>query len=302
MTLHSFQPELYHPTFANRPPALHIKPGDSVTLSLPDAHGYDPHGIRLADFSNPLAGPIFVNDAYPGDTISITLDEIQPASDNGWSYLFPTSNTIEAALFAILPTDRQMVSWEIIRERAIARPGKPFEDLKGLEIPVAPMVGCLGVAPSLSQAITSYSSGSFGGNMDCPLLTAGTRIELPVYVEGGLLYIGDCHAAQSHGEITGAAIEIPAIVRFTVFVKKNTVIAWPRGETDDSIFTIGCGRPLDTALQRATSEMLHWLMLDFGMKPEIAALKAGQCVRYVISNIVNEVSTIACTLSKTFLP
>lgn len=120
-------------------------------------------------------------------------------------------------------------------------------------------------------------------------------------MEGGLLYIGDCHAAQSHGEITGAAIEIPAIVRFTVRVKKNTGIAWPRGETVDAIFTIGSGRPLDTALQRATSEMFRWLQQDFGMDIETAALRMGQCVRYIISNAVNEKLTIACVLLKAYL-
>ncbi len=302
MTGHIFQPELFHSTFAVKPPTLQIKPGDSVTVSLPDAHGYDAQGIRLAEFSNPLAGPIFVDGVQPGDALSVLLEEIQPVGNRGWSYLFPKADSVEAAYFADHPGERKTVEWEIVPEKRIARPGKPFKKSIDLAIPLAPMVGCLGVAPALSQSITSYASGSFGGNLDCPLLTAGSRVDFPVYSDGGLLYLGDCHAAQSHGEITGAAIEIPAIVRFTVFLKKNSTIAWPRGETDDSIFTIGCGRPIDTALQRATSEMLRWLISDFGMKPEFAALKAGQCVRYVISNIVNEVSTIACTLSKTVLP
>jgi acetamidase/formamidase len=164
-----------------------------------------------------------------------------------------------------------------------------------------PMIGCLGVAPDKSQAITSYSSENFGGNMDCPLIVKGCRIELPVFVEGGLLFIGDLHAAQSQGEITGAGIEISGTAQFTIHIGKNKKIHWPRGENNHSIFCIGSGRPLDQAMQHATSEMVRYLGQDYGLSEENSCIVMSQAVEYMICNAVNENFTVCCYLEKSIL-
>jgi amidase len=137
--------------------------------------------------------------------------------------------------------------------------------------------------------------------MECPLLVSGCRVDFPVFVEAGLLFIDDCHAAQSHGEITGATIKVTGTMRFTVGVKKNSAIAWPRGENHNLIFTIGSGRPLDIALQCATAEMLCWLSQEYEMTSEPTALRMSQGVQYLISNVVKELGTVACIFSKSRL-
>jgi len=301
MTDYEFHPSVWHPTFGRHAPVLRLHSGDSVTTHLPDAHGLDHLGGRVADFSNPLVGPFFIEGLSAGDGLSVTLDEVAPASRKGWSYLYPTAATVEPSLYSLLPQERTITDWDVDLEAGFARPAQSTAGSGKPEIPLAPMIGCLGVAPALSQAISSYASGSFGGNMDCPLLTAGCRVDLPVYVDGGLLFIGDCHAAQSHGEITGAAVEVPGRVRFTVQAIKNAGITWPRGRNADSLFTIGSGRPLDIALQRATSEMIRWLTLEFQVDKGTACLWMGQGVRYVISNAVNELGTMACVLPRRFI-
>lgn len=302
MTDHEFQPNSYSSTFMTQTPILRLESGDTVTTRLLDAHGYDSQGVRHVKFSNPLVGPFHVNSANPGDSLSVTLEEIRPEGEKGWSYIYPTAATVDASLYTEFPAGRRVVTWDIDLNAKMIKLSDPGEDLSDLCVPLEPMIGCLGVAPALSQAITSYSSGNFGGNLDCPLLATGSRIDFPVHVAGGLLYIGDCHAAQSHGEISGAAVEVPAVVRFRVDLRKNHEVSWPRGETDEVIFTISTGRPLDNALQRATAEMMRLLVSDYGMSMESAALRMDHGVRYLVSNAVNEQGTIACSLSKEFLP
>ncbi len=98
-----------------------------------------------------------------------------------------------------------------------------------LSIPLAPMVGCFGVAPPDGQTIATTTSGQYGGNMDYPGFTAGATVYLPVFVQGALFFIGDGHAAQGDGEIVGTGIETSFDVQFTVRILKGKTIAWPRG-------------------------------------------------------------------------
>jgi amidase len=300
MAIHFIKPDIYFPTFGQHKPVHHLVSGDVVEVNLLDAHGFDSQGTRLVEFSNPLVGPFYVDDLEPGDSLSVVLEKVEPDRAHGWSYATPTPGTIEPVHIASMPV-RKSIPWTLDLNHGIARLAEPPESLKDLEIVLKPMIGCLGVAPDLSQAITSYASGSFGGNMDCPLITANCRMQFPVFVRGGLLHIGDMHAAQSHGEISGAAIEISGIVRFSVKVQKAINISWPRGENENSIFTIGSGRPLDIALQHATSEMIRWLAADYHLTEENASIVMSQCVQYLVSNAVNEKCTIACIIPRTIL-
>ena len=100
--------------------------------------------------------------------------------------------------------------------------------------------------------------------MDYRGFSAGVEVMFPVSVPGALFFLGDVHAQQGDGEIVGTGIETAAEVTFTVRVLKGKQIGWPRGINADEIFTIGNARPLDQALQHATTEMLDWLMADYG--------------------------------------
>ena len=112
--------------------------------------------------------------------------------------------------------------------------------------------------------------------MDYRGFVAGATVHFPVFVPGALFHLGDGHAAQGDGEIVGTGIEISMDVQFTTRVMKRSSIRWPRGENAEYIFTIGNARPLDQAVQHATTEMLRWLKKDYGLDETSASLCLGK--------------------------
>ena len=198
------------------------------------------------------------------------------------------------------PRDR--VVWLIDREASTVRLEKPETALAGLVLPIAPMIGCFGVAPAHGQAISTASSSRNGGNMDYRGFVAGCSVSFPVFVPGALFFLGDCHAVQGDGEIVGTGVETCCEVEVRLTVEKGRTIRWPRGETRDRIFTVGNARPLDQALQHATTEMVAWLTSDYGLSPAGAAHLLGQVVRYEVGNVFNPAYTMICSVEKKWLP
>jgi acetamidase/formamidase len=120
-------------------------------------------------------------------------------------------------------------------------------------------------------------------------------------VSGALFHIGDGHAVQGDGEIVGTGIEISFDVEFTCRVRKGRSITWPRGENADWIFAVGNARPLDQALQHATSEMVRWLEEDHGLDATAASILMGQAVHYDVGNVFDPAYTVVCRMSKELL-
>ena len=170
--------------------------------------------------------------------------------------------------------------------------------IEGLVLPLAPMLGCLGVAPPDEQAISTGTSGPYGGNMDYRGYVAGITAFFPVFAPGALIHLGDGHAVQGDGEIVGTGIETSFDVRFTVHVLKGKSIRWPRGEDAEYIWTVGNARPLDQAVQHATSEMLRWLQEDYGLSPVAACTLLGQVVIYDVGNMYDPAYTMVCRVAK----
>ena len=135
----------------------------------------------------------------------------------------------------------------------------PETRLGHFTVPTRPMVGCFGVAPPGGEAISTATSSTNGGNMDYKGFEEGVTIFFPIAVSGALFFLGDGHAVQGCGEICGTGVEISFDVQFTVSVLKGKTIKWPRAETATHVLTAGNARPLDQALQHATSEMARWL-------------------------------------------
>ena len=186
--------------------------------------------------------------------------------------------------------------WRLDREAGVARLIEPPPALARFEVPFAPMLGCFGVAPPLGQAISTATSGPNGGNMDYRRFGPGATAYFPVFAPGALFFLGDGHFAQGDGEIVGTGIETSFEVEFTVTVQKGGAEAWPRGETAEAIFTVGNARPLDQALQHATTEMLAWLAADYGLDALAASHLLGQAVRYDVANVFNPAYSVACRL------
>ena len=115
------------------------------------------------------------------------------------------------------------------------------------------MLGCIGVAPPRKEAILTGTPGVFGGNLDYFGMNEGVTVMLPVFEPGALLFLGDGHARQGHGEVVGNALEVSMNVEFSVDLIKDKRIRWPRIENDDYIMVLGSARPLLQALQHATT-------------------------------------------------
>jgi acetamidase/formamidase len=164
------------------------------------------------------------------------------------------------------------------------------------------MIGCFGVAPRLGQAFSNATSAENGGNMDYRGFGPGTTVWFPVEVPGALFSLGDCHAVQGDGEIVGTGVETTFEVEIRLSVEKQRKLVWPRGETATDIFSVGNARPLDQALQHATSDMLNWLTNDYGLTLCAASHLLGQVVRYDVGNVFDPAYTMVCRVSKQWLP
>jgi amidase len=191
--------------------------------------------------------------------------------------------------------------WNIDLDAGTATLADPPPGLGALTLPLAPMLGCFGVAPARGQAISTATSAEHGGNMDYPGFVAGVTVYFPVSVPGALFHLGDGHAVQGDGEIVGTGIEISMEVQFTVDLRKGQDIGWPRGEDAEYIFTVGNARPLDQAVQHATTEMLRWLRDDYGLDTRAASILLGQAARYDLGNVYDPAYTMVCKMPKRVL-
>jgi amidase len=302
MVTHHFQPEHYFTTIGSHPPVFQINPGDRVVTTTVDAHGIDASGEQITPPGNPMTGPFYINWAEPGDTLVLHLERITPNRSEGWSACYLAPGVLDpetvSQLGAPKDTPKQIAKWGLNRESWTAELKSPETGLGSIRLPMAPMLGCFGVAPANGQCISTSTSGEYGGNMDYRGFCAGVTVYLPVFVSGALLFLGDGHAVQGDGEIAGTGIEVSMDVEFRVELIKNQAIHWPRGETSEHIFTVGNARPLDQALQHATTEMIHWLKDAYGLDALSAGLLLGQVVAYEVGNIFDPAYTMVCKMPK----
>lgn len=301
MTTHTFVPTVWHNVLGTLPPALAIASGDTVVTETIDAGGTDKDGVKRANGPNPMNGPIFVQGAEPGDALRVEIVRMTPIAPTGWTRQVVAANVVDPEAVRLLPP-RDAATWLIDRQAMTVRLETPPAGLEDWELPLAPMIGCFGVAPSGGQAFSTATSAENGGNMDYRRLGPGTKVWFPVSVPGALFFLGDCHATQGDGEIVGTGIETCFEVEVTLTVEKGMKLTWPRGETADDIFTIGNARPLDQALQHATSEMLDWLREGYGLNTVAASHLLGQVVRYDVGNVYDPAYTMACRVARQWLP
>ena len=298
---HRFKPSIWPNVLADMTPALHIASGDIVVTETLDAAGTNALGEQKADRPNPMNGPIYVAGAEPGDALRVEILKIEPVSSKGWTRSALSANVLDPEYARNLPP-RDRTEWIIDRENSTVRLETPSAALKQLILPYSPMIGCFGVAPARGEAISTATSSRNGGNMDYRGFAPGCVVSFPVSVPGALFFVGDCHAAQGDGEISGTGVETCCDVELRLTVEKHRPIGWPRGELDDRIFTVGNARPLDQALQHATTEMVVWLKSDYGLSDSDAAHLLGQAVRYEVGNVFNPAYTMVCSLAKEWLP
>ena len=296
--------KFYNSFYHGHPVLQRIKPGDTVITRTVDAAGRDENGKLLAEGSNPLTGPFYIEGAAPGDAIAVTFQRMR--MNRNWGFtnyrlgLFSLNpNSIETLYpnryreGAAFEGRSTAVPWDLDIKQGTVRLREPVSKVHKMEFPARPMLGCVGVAAAGDFGPRSGLSGEFGGNMDYNEVVEGATVILPVYQAGALLFIGDGHALQADGEPTGTGIETSMDVEFTVALRKRAGLSNPRLENAEYIISIGSQpefvSPLDRALQIATSDMATWLAKDYGMEPWAAHLLIGYQGKYDVITVAGSV-------------
>lgn len=240
------------------PPRVTIDPGTRLILDSQDAlsgqlrEPTDRRDKLKMPWSNPVNGPIEVRSAEPGDTLAIRIESIEPLLGTCATYIGGPKGLAEW-LGSDFPHGTRICS---IREGSI-------HWSKQVQIPYRPMLGCLGTAPAWGSPSTALA-GNFGGNMDLLEVSPGNTVYLPVYVPRGLLYLGDAHASQGHGEISATALEMPARTTIQVDLLKNALLPGPRIESPDEIMSVAVGTPIDRSVAEAYARLILWLESSYG--------------------------------------
>lgn len=301
MTTHRFDPTTFFTTFGTHAPVLTLHDGDTVVTRTVDAAGVNAAGRQVARRPNPLTGPFEIAGAQPGDRLVVTIESVRPDRAGGFGRASLAPNVVDPAFVPEMGYDPRNdgASWRVDVESGTVTLERDEGPLAGLTLELAPMLGCIGVAPDGGEAISTATSGPYGGNMDVRRLGAGAVVTFPVFVPGASLFVGDAHALQGDGEVSGTGIEISAEVRLSVRIEKGRPpIGWPRGDDGTHLFTMGNARPLDQATQHATTEMVRWLMEELGLSAADAGLLMSQTVRYEIGNVFDPAYTVVCRMPK----
>ncbi len=207
-----------------------------------------------------LTGPVFVEGAEPGDALEVRIISIKLAIDYAYNAFGPSGgfmrDDFHSSRMKIIPLDR---------ERMVAR----FAE--GIEIPLHPFFGSLGVAPSEEAGrVASGPPGTHAGNLDNKELVVGTALYIPVHTTGALFLAGDGHAGQGNGEVDITALETSLVGTFQLIVHKGMRLKWPRAETPTHYISMGIDEDLTQATRIAVREMIEFLAVEKGLSREDA--------------------------------
>ena len=294
-------------TFGGAAPKARIEPGTRIITWTEDcfdgavktAHDL-PSKVMPPGHDNPQTGPFYIDGAEPGDTLAVHLLKLEPARDYGVSSFAPGFGALVGTdRTAMLTTDRPETSWryDLNPTRTMAR-SSSADGRHTWEVPLAPFLGCLGVAPGGGEVRSTIVPGTFGGNMDCPEIRAGNTVFLGVNMPGALLSFGDGHYAMGDGEIMGAAIEGALNVEVFVELVKRQATPVPRIENADEVMFVGSGRPLEDAARVAFKAMVEWVRGQSGMTELDAYQLVSQVAHAPIIQIVDPEYTVLVKIAK----
>ncbi len=275
-------------------PTLTVTPGETIEIETIDSSGgqlgpdatVDDLGALSFDKVNPVTGPVFIEGAEPGDAVAITFLDFKPS---GWGW---TANIPGFGLLTDQFPDAALHIWQydtVSMKPALYGPGG--------QVPLKPFVGTIGLALAETGNHSVVPPRRVGGNLDIRDNAVGTTLYLPVEVAGGLLSLGDTHAAQGDGEICGTAIESPMDVAVKIDLLKQVNFAYPRFETEGPVSrhfdsagyraTTGIGDDLMQAARDAVSGMVDWISSTTGMSALDAYMLCSVCGDLRISEIVD---------------
>lgn len=273
------------------PPVLEVDPGAEVTFETWDASGHQvqrnwtnadsARRVRKPGVGHALTGPVSIKSARPGQTLVVDILDVKPAA---WGY---TSFGPERGL---LPEDfpRHFIQiWNLEN-------GRCGRGMPGVNVPLAPFCGVMGVALSEPGHHSTSPPRRVGGNMDVRQLTAGATLYLPIEVDGALFSIGDAHGAQGDGEVCITAIEMDSTTTLRLSVS-DTPVREPQLRTDRPPTTIGgayhaCtshAPDLMQATKNATRYLVEWLTQTTCLSADEAYVLASVTAELRISQVVD---------------
>ena len=300
---HNFEPTQFEHAFSGKiAPVLHINAGDTVKTWSVDAGGTDPKGVHRTQGGNPLTGPFYIEGAAPGDTLIVHFTRIRLNRDAAIS----SPLILDKALNPAYVSQRKRVSgydsdWKLDRAAGFASLQKPTDAMKNYRVPLAPMLGCVGVAPPGGMEYRSGFLGEYGGNMDYNQLREGVTVYLPVFVPGALLFVGDGHALQGAGELTGNALETSMDIEFTVGLQKGTAPTAPRFENPDYLMASGIAGSMDDAFRAATTNLVRWLEQRHHINAAEVSSVLGTAVVYDVGEVVDPSVHVVAKVPKAVL-
>ena len=223
-----------------------------------------------------LTGPIYIEEAEPGDVLEVKINSIDLAIPYGYNAI-GQSGFLSDEIF-----DRKMKIITFDEKKMLGH----FAD--GIEIPLRPFFGSMGVAPPKEAGRwNSAPPWIHAGNLDNKELVAGSSLFIPVFVKGALFEIGDGHAAQGNGEVDITAIETSLKGNLQFIVHKGKKINWPRAETSTHVITMGCDRDLNAATHIAVREMIRYLMEEKKLSQADAYMLCSVAVDVNITQLVD---------------
>lgn len=264
------------------PPAYSIAEGERVIVETLDCDG----GMRGRDglprpgrtYANPATGPIEVKGSQPGEALAITIHEVHPAD---WGFISGGGDR-ERATVVELREGRAIYPW-------------------GLRLPLAPVVGVIGLAPA-GEAVPTTTPGDHGGNLDTVDVCAGATLFLPVAVPGAMLALGDVHALQGDGEVSGTGIECAAEVTLSASRVKEPLATVPYLLRDDKLMVLAAGQDLDEAAWQAVAEGAKLISKVTGLSDCEARRLLSTAGELRISQIVNPRKACRAVIPRAAIP
>jgi acetamidase/formamidase len=273
------------------PPVLRIDPGDTVVAGSLDASGFispkqhpTDRPPRLIDEARGhcLTGPIAVTGAQPGQVLSVRLVSLRPAGW-GWTVAGVADNWLASRL-GLTGEPPAYLLWDIDADAGLATCDR------GYQVAIAPFLGVVGMPPDEpGEHRTHPPRAAGGGNIDCRELVAGSTLYLPVTVPDALLCLGDGHAAQGDGEVSGTAIECPMTTEVVIDLVTSPPVPGIHAVTPAGRITFGFSENLNEAVGDALDSMLVWLQFRYGLDKTSALALASPSVDLRITQVANGV-------------
>jgi acetamidase/formamidase len=297
MTLHELPLErrTLHGHFSrDLEPVLTVDSGDTIAFSsLPSGWHVEP-GRRFEprdeelDAGHALIGPVEVRGAKASQVLEVAIERVDVGSW-GWCAAGDWSTPLNERLGLV--TDGVQLLWELDAEAGIGR------DDRGREVDLSPFLGVMGMPPPERGVHSTAPPRACGGNLDCKELAPGTRLYLPIPVDGALFSAGDCHARQGDGEVSQLAIECPcARAELTLTVHDDPRLEMPVAWTPEAWIAFGVDEDLDEAAALAVDAMLELMGREHGLGRADALALASLVVDLRVTQIVNGVSGVHAVL------